>query len=258
MAIKRGRTSDPPPLRHPVLLSLSSSPEPGRRGSPGNNKFGARGTLKCLNCRNRKAKCEFNSKEEDCRWCAQRGLTCGDKLLGEKHQIREHRRLLGIGNTPLSVISAQLELAYPRRTPWEISEMAREALILAGDGPEASENLSREGKSVTPNIGRAESVKLENSPKTPTLTLQSQTFLSASQRTPPRTTRLSPRNNSLLNEPLPSYDYASQFSAVRPHYDERDQAAASYEHHNPNYFAERIMESGPWSLHQALTWQEPA
>jgi hypothetical protein len=212
-------------------------------------------------------------KEDDCRWCAQRGLTCGDKLLGEKHQIREHRRLLGIGNTPLSVISAQLELAYPRRTPWEISEMAREALILAGDGPEASENLSREGtffsaldevlmmtgKSVTPNIDRAESVKLENSPKTPTLTLQSQTFLSASQRTPPRTTRLSPRNNSLLNEPLPSYDYASQFSAVRPQYDERDQAAASYEHHNPNYFAEvkpslcfviliAVENYGEWSL----------
>jgi len=193
--------------------------------------------------------CEFNSKEDDCKWCAQRGLTCGDKLLGEKHQIREHRRLLGIGNTPLSVIAAQLELAYPRRTPWEISEMAREALINAGDGPEASENLSREGtfsgfeglmmtgKSVTPNIDRAESVKLENSPKTPTLTLQSQTFLSASQRTPPRATRPSPRN-SLLNEPLPLYDYASQFSGVRPQYDERDQATTSYDHHNSTYFAE--------------------
>jgi len=29
---------------------------PSRKGSPGNNKFGARGTLKCLNCRNRKAR----------------------------------------------------------------------------------------------------------------------------------------------------------------------------------------------------------
>jgi len=52
---------------------------------------------------------------------------------------------LGIGNTPLSVIAAQLELAYPRRTPWEISEMAREALINAGDAP-GSETMSRDGK----------------------------------------------------------------------------------------------------------------
>ena len=44
----------------------------------------------------------------------------------------------------MSQIAAQLELAYPRRTPWEISEMAREALIIAGDGP-SSEDMSREG-----------------------------------------------------------------------------------------------------------------
>ena len=128
--------------------------------------------------------------------------------------------------------------------------MAREALILAGDGPEASENLSREGtfstldtlmmtgNSVTPIMDRAESVKLENSPKTPTLTIQSQTFLSASQRTPPRTTRPSPRTTNLLNEPLPSYDYTSQFNGGRPQYEEHEHATASYEHHNPNYFAE--------------------
>ena len=91
--------------------------------------------------------CEFATKEADCRWCVQRGLSCGEKLLGEKHQIREHRKLLGIGNTPLSVIATQLEIAYPRRTPWEISEMAREALILAGDGPDGpgSDINSRDG-----------------------------------------------------------------------------------------------------------------
>jgi len=88
--------------------------------------------------------CEFVTKEDDCQWCVQRGLACGDKLLGEKHQIREHRKRLGLGNTPLSTIASQLEFAYPRRTPWEISEMAREALIQAGDGPD-SENLSHDG-----------------------------------------------------------------------------------------------------------------
>ena len=87
--------------------------------------------------------CEFNSKDDDCRWCAARGLKCGPKLLGEKHQIREHRKLLGIGNTPLSVIATKLELAYPRHTPWEISEMAREILLETGDGPDMLELPSR-------------------------------------------------------------------------------------------------------------------
>ena len=64
-------------------------------------------------------------------------------MLGEKHQIREHRRLLGIGNTPLSTIAAKLESAYPKLTPWEIWEMAREALIENGEGPEALELPSR-------------------------------------------------------------------------------------------------------------------
>jgi len=255
MAIKRGRPHPSTLHRHPVL-SLSSSPEPSRRGSPGNNKFGARGTLKCLNCRNRKARCEFLRKEDDCRWCAQRGLVCGEKLLGEKHQIREHRKLLGIGNVRLSVIAQQLELAYPRLTPWEISEMAREALVGAGDGP-PSETMSHDGinsKSVTPHIDPPESVKLENSPKTPTLTLQSQRFLSASQKTPPRSTRPEPRKPSINIDQLPTYDYSAHLSippAGRPHYEERD-----HQLYDANYFAERIMDTGPWSLHQSLTWQE--
>jgi hypothetical protein len=93
-------------------------------------------------------KCEFTNQEEDCRWCANRGLTCGDKLLGEKHQIREHRKRLGIGNTPLSIIAGKLELAYPRHTPWEISEMAREILLESGDGPDIlsrSVSISHDG-----------------------------------------------------------------------------------------------------------------
>jgi hypothetical protein len=153
---------------------------------------------------------------------------------------------LGIGNVPLSVIAGKLELAYPRLTPWEISEMAREALIRAGDGP-PSETMSRDGmppilysflhlgKSVTPHIDRAESVKLENSPKTPTLTLQSQTFLSASQRTPPRSTRPEPRTSSINIEPLPTYDYSPHLSVsnIRQHFEERDQPL-----YDSNYFAE--------------------
>jgi hypothetical protein len=144
MPIKRGRSETHPTFPRSQVLSLSSSPEPSRRGLPGNNKFGARGTLKCLNCRNRKARCEFATRESDCRWCSQRGLACGEKLLGEKHQIREHRKLLGIGNVPLSQIASQLEIAYPRLTPWEISELAREALVRDGDGP-SSEAMSRDG-----------------------------------------------------------------------------------------------------------------
>jgi len=251
MAIKRERPHNAA-LHRQHVLSLSSSPEPSRKGSPGNNKFGARGTLKCLNCRNRKARCEFATKDDDCRWCAQRGLTCGDKLLGEKHQIREHRKLLGIGNVPLSTIAGKLELAYPRLTPWEISEMAREALIRAGDGP-PSETMSRDGKSVTPHVDRAESIKLENSPKTPTLTLQSQTFLSASQRTPPRSTRPEQRTSSIGMEQLPTYDYTPHLSvsSIRQVFEDRDRPL-----YDSSYFADRIMETAPWSLHQSLTWQE--
>jgi len=68
-------------------------------------------------------------------------------LLGEKHQIREHRKLLGLGNTPLSSIASKLELAYPRHTPWEISEMAREILLENGEGPESFELPSRQASS---------------------------------------------------------------------------------------------------------------
>jgi hypothetical protein len=56
---------------------------------------------------------------------------------------------LGIGNVPLSQIAAQLELAYPRLTPWEISELAREALVRDGDGP-SSEAMSRDGINPSP------------------------------------------------------------------------------------------------------------
>jgi hypothetical protein len=54
--------------------------------------------------------------------------------MGEKQQIREQRKRLGLGNTKLSVIAAKLEFGFPRKTPWEIFEMAREELIEADGG----------------------------------------------------------------------------------------------------------------------------
>jgi len=55
----------------------------------------------------------------------------------------------------LSAIALQLEHAYPRATPWEISELAREALLLAGEGEgdgHATENLSCDGKALLANF----------------------------------------------------------------------------------------------------------
>jgi len=91
------------------------------------------------------------------------------------------------------------------------------------------------GKSVTPHIDPAESVKLEDSPRTPTLTLQSQTFISASQRTPPRPTRPEPRASSIIIEQLPTYDYSPHLSvsSVRQHFEERDHPL-----YDSNYFTE--------------------
>jgi hypothetical protein len=86
-------------------------------------------------------KCEFSTPDKDCKWCAQRGLACGAKLLGEKHQIREHRKRLGLDGSKLSEIARKLEHAFPRATPWEISDMAREALLEAGDGPQLGRNV---------------------------------------------------------------------------------------------------------------------
>lgn len=256
------RARDHAASHHLQVLSLSMSPEP-RKALPGNNRYGARGTLKCLNCRNRKARCEFNSKEEDCKWCAARGLKCGEKLLGEKHQIREHRKLLGIGNTPLSVIAAKLELAYPRHTPWEISEMAREILLETGDGPDALELPSRGASLCTDDSVtrvRAQSVKLEASPKTPTVSIQAQTFLSAAasqEKSPPRSVPPRPRpttQSSNTLDPFPSYDFSVAYIPPlrQQQYEERDVTSV----YDPSYFTQKFLDnSGTWSLH-GIHWQE--
>lgn len=158
--------------------------------------------------------------------------------------------MLGLGNTPLSKIAAQLELAYPRRTPWEISEMAREALINAGDGPD-SETNSRDGtpstsighvfltfpvgNSVTPRHDRADSIASARSPSPPPISNATSIFLSASQRSPPRQPESRPPNAKI--EPLSTYNnYEPQVSVStpgRPHYEHRDNSM-----YDSNYYAE--------------------
>jgi len=130
----------------------------------------------------------------------------------------------------LSVIAAQLEHAYPRRTPWEISEMAREALINSGDGPE-SEAMSRDGKptsvnrhsdvagkSLTPHVDPPESPEPE-SPSTPPLTESAQMFLHHGKKTSPRTTPPEQKPSPIPMGQLPNYDYASQDSVGRNQYE---------------------------------------
>lgn len=169
-------------------------------------------------------------------------------MRGEKHQIREQRKMLGLGNTPLSKIAAQLELAYPRRTPWEILEMAREALINSGDGPD-SETGSHDGtsqanrsylltlaigNSVTPRL-RADSIQSARSPSPPPISQETSIFLSASQRSPPRQPETRSPNSKL--EPLSTYQHDSQVSVStpgRPHYETRD--SATYD--SGSYYAE--------------------
>jgi len=86
-------------------------------------------------------------------------------------------------------------------------------------------------------IDRDNSVKLENSPKTPTLSLQGRTFLSASERTSPPTPAQhtqEPRTTLLLTEPVPAYNYTHQFAMPsREHYETRQPTS-----YNPNYYAE--------------------
>jgi hypothetical protein len=82
---------------------------------------------------------------------------------------------------------------------------------------------------------RPESIKLENSPKTPPLSLQSQTFLTASQtqRSPPRS--MPPldqheQTSTIINldhlPPYQDYNFTINYSAttpLRPQYEDRDQ-----------------------------------
>jgi hypothetical protein len=197
-------------------------------------------------------------------------LTCGDKLLGEKHQIREHRKRLGIGNTPLSTIASKLELAYPRHTPWEICEMAREILLENGDGPDDLSTLSRQNSQSQEDhaFSRHNSIKPEDSPKTPPLSLQSQTFINAAatshsqQRFPQRSIssiEQQPPNSTVINidhfPPYQDYNFTINYSAttpIRQQYEERDQVF------DPSIFthvSQRIVDAGPWNV-PGFSWQE--
>jgi hypothetical protein len=117
--------------------------------------------------------------------------------------------------------------------------MAREILLETGDGPDdlsRDVSISREGirpldridfveMSNTPGISGRQSSKDEPSPQTPTLSTQGQTFLSASQRTPPRS-HMAESDSSLISiDTLPAYDFSVQYSVpLRHQYDERDQS----------------------------------
>jgi hypothetical protein len=107
--------------------------------------------------------------------------------------------------------------------------MAREALINAGDGP-GSETMSRDGnptsinwhsdvagQSLTPHVERLESPEPE-SPSTPPLTESAQIFLNHGNKTSPRPTQPEQRQSSVPMQ-LPNYDYATQDSAGRHHYE---------------------------------------
>jgi hypothetical protein len=129
--------------------------------------------------------------------------------------------------------------------------MAREILLENGDGPDDLSTLSRQNSQShegtrspllfmlttdhcsTPPLHRPESVKLENSPKTPPLSIQSQTFLTASQQR--SSTHSIPTVDhqqaaTIINidhlPPYQDYNFTLNYSAttpIRQTYDERDQ-----------------------------------
>jgi hypothetical protein len=79
--------------------------------------------------------------------------------------------------------------------------------------------------STAPRISSGQLLKDEPSPKTPTLSTQGQTFLSASQRTPPRS-HMAESDSSLISiDMLPAYDFSVQYSVPHRHqYEEREQS----------------------------------
>jgi len=148
--------------------------------------------------------------------------------------------------------------------------MAREILLENGDGPDDLSILSRQNSQSHEDHhsdllrSRPESIKLENSPKTPPLSLQSQTFLNASQtlRSPPRS--MPPldeheQTSTIINldhlPPYQDYNFTINYSAttpLRPQYEDRDQTF------DPSIFSQvnqRIVDAGPWSL-PGFSWQE--
>jgi len=174
----------------------------------------------------------------------------------------------------LSTIAGKLELAYPRHTPWEICEMAREILLENGDGPDDLSTLSRQNSLCRQNsqsqednpFSRHDSVKPEDSPKTPPLSLQSQTFLNSSgpthQRTPPRSTPsidTQPQTSAVITldhyPPYQDYNFTINYSAttpIRQQFEDRDQVF------DPSIFtqvSQRIVDAGPWSV-PGFSWQE--
>lgn len=64
----------------PFSRGVTPSGKPGR----GNNRYGNRGTVKCVRCRELKRACKFDDPREPCSLCASRGYPCSDKVLSEQ------------------------------------------------------------------------------------------------------------------------------------------------------------------------------
>lgn len=73
------------------------------------------------------------------------------------------------------------------------------------------------------HIPREESVKLEESPRTPPMSRASMRFLDASQRTPPPTQQPEPRSMPTHIEQLQPYVFEPQYVTTTRTYDDREQ-----------------------------------
>src|SRR5579859_5055440 len=92
----------PPDVRTP-LSNMPPTPRPSQTRT-GNNKYGAVGIRKCIKCRSRKARvnlsqltyltsqCIFDDENNACQYCADKGLTCGQKLKARDYE-RERSRI---------------------------------------------------------------------------------------------------------------------------------------------------------------------
>lgn len=87
----------------------------------GNNKYGQSGSHRCLRCQKGKRKCVYNSKNEPCQRCTERGFSdCGEKLptprkLAAMRQLQDSGYLSRDSDDIPSRSSSTDD--YPMRTP---------------------------------------------------------------------------------------------------------------------------------------------
>jgi hypothetical protein len=74
--------------RTPAPFSRGVTPS-GRTGR-GNNRFGNKGTKKCIRCRELKRACKFNDPKDICELCASKKAECSDKIMSvDQAKIKE-------------------------------------------------------------------------------------------------------------------------------------------------------------------------